>query len=223
MRRIYYRETVFFTRQDRSGAAPKLSLVIILFIFKGLPFGTKRKFTIGMEAAVQPKLEVSMMATLKSNNGKESCMKHRKHGQDASGFTVLELLVSLSIAGVLTAIAVPGFLSWLPTLRLSSAARQLTTDLQVARMRAITQNSSNTVSFNATDGTYSFSLGVESRNLNDLYPGTSIISVSPSNPVFYPRGTANAGITITLSNGGAQKVVCVKTVGRVNIADTSCA
>lgn len=162
-----------------------------------------------MEAAKQPKLEASIM-------------KLRKHGQDDSGFTLLELLVAISIAAALMAIAVPGFLSWLPTLRLSSAARQVATDLQVARMKAISQNSSNTVSFNTTDGTYSFSLGADSRNLNELYPGTSIISVSPSNPVFYSRGTANAGITITLSNGGTQKVVCVKPVGRVNIADTTC-
>ena len=152
----------------------------------------------------------------------ESSMKPRKHGQGDSGFTVLELLVALSIAATLSATAVSCFLSWLPTVRLSSAARHVATDLQVARMKAISQNSSNTVSFNTTDGTYSFSLGAESRNLNDLYPGTSVVSVSPANPVFYSRGTANAGITITLSNGGAQKVVCVKPVGRVNIADTTC-
>ena len=138
-----------------------------------------------------------------------------------SGFTVLELMVAIGIAMVVLGIAVPSLLTWLPTLRLSSAARQVATDLQVARMKAISQNTSFTISFVTSDATYTY--GSDSRNLAQEYPGITISSVSPSNPVFSSRGTASAAVTITLSNGSAQKLVCVKTVGRVNIADSSCA
>ncbi|HWP58736.1 MAG TPA: GspH/FimT family pseudopilin [Candidatus Acidoferrales bacterium] len=133
------------------------------------------------------------------------------------GFTVLELLMVLVVASVLMGIAVPSFQSWLPTLRLSNAARQVATDLQLARMRAISSNTDTTVAFSTGTGTYSF--GGESRSLPQLFPGITISSAS--NPTFTARGTANA-VTITLTNGSSQKLVCVKAVGRVNVRDASC-
>jgi prepilin-type N-terminal cleavage/methylation domain-containing protein len=136
-----------------------------------------------------------------------------------SGFTLVELLVAVAVSLVLLAVGAPSFLAWLPTMRLSSAARQVATDLQAARMKAISQNASFTVTFNTGAGTYSY--GADSRDIPEQYPGISIASVSPSNPVFTPRGTANGSVTITLNNGATQKLVCVKTVGRVNIADGS--
>ena len=137
----------------------------------------------------------------------------------------MELIVALAIALDCMAVALPSFLSLLPTLRLSSAARQVATDLQVARMKAISRNTLNTVTFNVANGSYTFTIGSESRSLVQLYPGITIASVSPAvNPAFTPRGTSNNSgtITITLSNGSAQKRVCVKTVGQIAIQDSIC-
>ena len=149
----------------------------------------------------------------------KSCSVRRWYpwSRNDRGFTVIEILVALAVMGILIKISVPAFSSWLPTLKLSSAARQVATDLQLARMKAISQNSSYTVTFNTGNGTYTY--GSESRDLGQLFPGITISSAS--NPTFTPRGTANA-VTITLSNGSAQKLVCVKAMGRVNTADTSC-
>ena len=133
------------------------------------------------------------------------------------GFTVVEILVVFVVVAILVKISVPALTSWVPTLRLGSAARQIAADLQLARMRAISQNSSFTVTFNTGAGTYTY--GTESRDLNQLFPGITISSAS--NPTFTARGTANA-VTITLSNGSAQKLVCVKAMGRINTSDTSC-
>jgi Tfp pilus assembly protein FimT len=149
-------------------------------------------------------------------------MKKLNHIGEGSGFTVMELCVVIGMAMLLMGIAVPSFLSWLPTFRLSAAARQVATDLQVARMRAVSQNTSNTVTFNTTTGTYTFTLGTDTRDIDELYPGISIPSVTGGNPVFSPRGTANA-VTIQLGNGSANKWVCVRTVGRVSIQDSTCA
>ena len=143
-------------------------------------------------------------------------MKLRRYIQLSSGFTVMELLVVISIAMILMGIAIPSFLSWLPTLRLSSAARQVATDLQVARMRAITQNAPNTVTFNTITGAYTFTLGAESRDIDQLYPGITISAVT-ANPVFTARGTASTTGNITLSNGSATKQVQVNSIGRVII------
>jgi len=148
-------------------------------------------------------------------------MNPRKNFQ---GFTVIELLVTTAVALVILGVAVPSFLSWLPSVRLSSAARQVASDLQVARMRAIAQNASNTVTFNTTTGVYTFSLTSDTRDIDQLYSGISFSSISGGNPAFTPRGTTSNGgtVTITLSNGSQQKLVCVRTVGRISIADGSC-
>ena len=147
-------------------------------------------------------------------------MKKLKRIGEGPGFTVMELIVVIAMAMLLMGIALPSFLSWLPTFRLSAAARQVATDLQMARMRAVAQNASNTVTFTPSNGTYTFTLGSDSRDLNGLYPGITISSVSV-NPQFTPRGTANA-VTIRLGNGSAEKWVCVKAVGRVSIQDSVC-
>jgi type II secretory pathway pseudopilin PulG len=138
-----------------------------------------------------------------------------KNRRQSGGYTLAELLVLLGVLAALMGAAVPSFLSWLPSFRLSSATRQVATDLQLARMRAIAQNTSYTVTFASS----SYTFGSDSRNLNDLFPGITI--TAGSNPTFTSRGTANA-VAITLSNGVGQKFVCVKVVGRVNIQDSSC-
>src|SRR3990170_2282769 len=74
-------------------------------------------------------------------------MRKFGYSRAASGFTLLELIVAIGIASVVMGIAIPSFLSWMPTLRLSSAARQVATDLQVARMKAISQNVKFKVTF----------------------------------------------------------------------------
>lgn len=142
-------------------------------------------------------------------------MRELKNKRWNAGLTLVELLVVVAIALVFMGIALPSFLSWLPSAQLSSAVRQIATDLQVARMRAIAQNANYTVSFASSTYTY----GSDSRDITQLYPGVSIISAS--NPTFNSRGTTNA-VTIRLTNGTRDKWVCVKVVGRINVQDTAC-
>ena len=151
-------------------------------------------------------------------------MKILKHNRGASGFTVMELVVVIAVAMLITGIAVPSFLSWLPTLRLSNGARQVATDLQLARMKAISQNAKFRLNF--TSGTsYEFQkdnsgFGYESGPFS-LPEGITVTETTPfTTSEFQPRGTANTGVgisTITLSNGSDTKQVAIKLVGRVNV------
>jgi prepilin-type N-terminal cleavage/methylation domain-containing protein len=139
-------------------------------------------------------------------------MKIRKYVQKVSGFTLIELLVGISVAGIMMAIATPAFYSLLPGIRLSSAARQVATDLQYARTRAISQHTPITVTFGSPEDGYSFDSN--SRDLGQLYPGTT--ATAAADPTFSSLGTANA-TTITLSNGSATKTIEVTAIGRVKI------
>ena len=53
------------------------------------------------------------------------------------GFTMIELLVVFIILSVLLGLAIPGFSSWFPKYRLRGAARDIYSNLQLAKMTAV--------------------------------------------------------------------------------------
>jgi len=150
------------------------------------------------------------------------------------GFTVVELLTVIGIMLVITAIATPSFYYWLPTYRLSAGARQIAADLQLARMKAISQNTRYRLSFTAAniyemqkdDAGFDVAPGHGSVKL----PEGITVTGSPFNTsVFQSRGTASITQTITLTNKGPSetaddentRLVCIKTVGRIKIEKPS--
>ena len=72
------------------------------------------------------------------------------------GFTLLELMIVLSILGILAGISIPAFSSWLPDYRLRSAARELFSNMKLAKMMALKSNSIYRVVFDPNaEGSYS--------------------------------------------------------------------
>jgi prepilin-type N-terminal cleavage/methylation domain-containing protein len=140
-------------------------------------------------------------------------MKLRKFAQEVTGFTLIELLATIGVAGILMGIAVPRFYALLPGIRVASAARQVATDLQLARMRAIAQRTAKTVTFTPPN-VYTFD--ADTRNLSLLFPGTTV-AVNPGNPTFTTVGgnNANATTTITLTNNGLLRTVTVNAAGKI--------
>ena len=68
-----------------------------------------------------------------------------------SGFTLLELMITVAIFVILTAIAIPNFINWLPKYKLASATDKLFVLIQQSRLRAIRDNANVVVNF-AGDG-----------------------------------------------------------------------
>jgi prepilin-type N-terminal cleavage/methylation domain-containing protein len=149
-------------------------------------------------------------------------MTNSNFTHDNRGFTLIELMAAVGIASILMAIAVPNFLSTLPRLRLADAARQVATDLQQVRMKAIAQNIPYQISFSTTTYVLQKCNGSCANEGGTIPLPEGITLTSSTAPQFQPRGTAAAATTITLSNGTSSKWVCVKTVGRVNIQDAIC-
>lgn len=63
------------------------------------------------------------------------------------GFTLVEMMMIIAIIGILTAVSVPNFLVWLPGWRARSAARDLYSNMHLARMSAIKNRQDCTVTF----------------------------------------------------------------------------
>ncbi len=143
----------------------------------------------------------------------------RKIMRKESGFTLIELMVTIAIVLIMASIAVPSFLSWLPKQRLRTAVTDLVADIQSIKLRAIKENRNWAIVFNtATDRYYLCSddgannlwdgppaMGGDDTNVkavrfSSIGSGIQFIAVGPSTFVeFNSRGLSNA-VQIDLTN-----------------------
>lgn len=144
-----------------------------------------------------------------------------QNSKSTAGFSLPEVLTGISLFGILAAIAVPQFTSSLPGLRLADGARQIATDLQQLRMKAIAQNIPYQMVFSTATYKMQKCNGSCTDDSGNLALPTGITATASASPQFQARGTAAAAATITVTNGTTSKYVCVKTVGRISIQDSS--
>ncbi len=141
----------------------------------------------------------------------------------------MEIMIVIAIIGIVGAIAIPGFMSMMPGMRLNGAARMVMGDLMAARMKAVKLNQRTKVFFDNNhqyricddadnNGTVDNGEGdVMSRDIHNEYNDVTFDLSNTADPIFSPRGTAT-NRTITLQNSaGSQKTITISIAGRVKI------
>ena len=74
-----------------------------------------------------------------------------------SGFSLIELLIIITIAAIIATIGIPAFSTWIPDYRLRNIAKELYADMYLAKMKAIKENKKYKIIF-ATGSNESYSL-----------------------------------------------------------------
>ena len=118
-------------------------------------------------------------------------------GGREAGVTLIELMVTLTVFGILTMLALPAFSTWLANTRIRTAAEAVSNGLHLARTEAVRRNANIQIELGATGSTWT-------------------VSVVSSGEVLHARsveeGTANTRVTVT---PGASRIVTFDSLGRV--------
>jgi prepilin-type N-terminal cleavage/methylation domain-containing protein len=96
----------------------------------------------------------------------------------SKAFTLLEVLMVMLIMAIAAAFAIPAFSTWLPDYRLKAAARDLFSNLQLAKITAAKNGSFCTICFNqaVASRTFDFVVFVDLDGNLEYDPGEEIVS-----------------------------------------------
>lgn len=135
------------------------------------------------------------------------------------GFTLLELLVTISIAGVLLGIALPAFNESIARSRITSNANQIVGALNFARAEAVDRAAQVTFQPKAGGGFEVVSGGIQ---LKVFEPSSNNIAITTASVVYEasglrPIGSSQTELYIQDTDMGHERRVCVSISGGVKV------
>jgi general secretion pathway protein H len=158
------------------------------------------------------------------------CQRRR---QFATGFTLLELLVVLTIAGLLAALIPPLYSKAVPGARLKMAARDFAISLREARSRAIATNSQ--VDLRLLADPPSYAVGNTSAvqlprgvimtvydyflAAHDPLADTNALTMNDVAIRFYPDGSSNGAVVKVANRSNAYRVNVSWLTGDIRISE----
>ena len=139
------------------------------------------------------------------------------------GFSLMELLIVISIIGIISLIGLPVYKSITPNIALNSSVRDMASDLRYAQQLAVTEQKIYSVRFNILDNNYYIFQAdsgavIKSRNINSQVKINSITGLSSSTASFTVTGASLESGNISMMNkNGKINAIEIKPSGYVKI------
>jgi type II secretion system protein H len=138
------------------------------------------------------------------------------------GFTLLEVLVFLSIFSILLGAASISFLNSSDKYRLQKAVWEIHAKLNYARFKAIFDGTKSRVIFNPAGYTIEkFDQEKEDWKFDSANSLEGVYIQANNTPLFHPQGTVSNLVSITLSNSWGSYKVTLAISGRIKISKLS--
>lgn len=164
------------------------------------------------------------------------------------GFTLIELIVTLTIIGILVALAAPGMQSFVSSNRLTTQVNDLLGDINLARSEAIKRNATAGICMTAVSGTSCETTGSWTNGwlvyyvcpatdssctagnnvmlkIHEALAGNNTLSAPANQIVFSKSGLLSSGagqFTLADPNNGGKRIVCIGTTGRPALSNVDC-
>ena len=150
-----------------------------------------------------------------------------------AGFTIFELMTVVAVIAILSSIALPAFMDWLPKYRMRSAADELLSILWLAQKRATRENADVAIDFDFANDSYVVCL-VDSDN-GTCDAGETIIESARMHPTIdledvdlgnfqfdrrgFPTNVANTPVSgnLTLTNESQTRTINLTLAGSLSM------
>jgi len=136
-----------------------------------------------------------------------------------NGFTVLELLITLSIFALVVGFGVPAFKAYSNKVEINNGLRTVTLAINTARYKAVENNKRVKLAVEANR-----LLLLEKRNrtwesFKDFDPGDNVKVTANTSPVFYPEGYIVPLCSFYVGNDEKKYKVSVSIAGRIKVRE----
>ena len=155
-------------------------------------------------------------------------------GRENRGLTLVEMVMTLAILGVLLALAVPSFVKYLPGIKLKGDVRDVASVMRLARMRAVAERAQYGVYFSVLAEPAQYTVFQDVNEDEDFQSGTDdvvfsrelnrrvvyrVVNFANDAAVFRADGTSNGGwISLGLSERADSLAVDIlPSTGRVKV------
>jgi len=154
----------------------------------------------------------------------------QKMSDNCRGFTLIELIITLTIIVIVASIAVVSFQRLAVNSSIKTAARDVASDFALHKERAVAENFMYRIVLNVAGGTYDIQqcqaagspcggwTTIQNKNLS-AYANDIVFDAgtAPTNYTFQTRGTVNMG-TVVLRNGrNSTGTITINITGRTNV------